>query len=122
MIESGLHDYLFDATKAGASDLHVSVGLTPMIRVHGKVQPLEYPTLEPPATRELIYDILPNEQRQRLENDWELDSAYSLTRTARFRVNVYLQRGSLGAAFRAISEKIPSVEELGLPYTIEQMA
>ncbi len=122
MIESGLHDYLFDAIKAGASDLHVAVGLPPMIRVHGKVQPLEYPALTSTATREMIYDILSNEQRQRLENDWELDIAYTLPRTARFRVNVYFQRGSLGAAFRAIPQKIPSFEELGLPKAIEQMA
>ena len=122
MIENGLHDYLFDAIKAGASDLHVTVGLPPMIRVHGKVQPLEYPALTPTATREMIYDVLSNEQRQRLENDWELDIAYTLPRTARFRVNVYFQRGSLGAAFRAIPEKIPTFEELGLPKAIEQMA
>lgn len=54
MIESGLHDYLFDAIKAGASDLHVTVGLPPMIRVHGKVQPLEYPTLTPTAPSSLF--------------------------------------------------------------------
>ena len=111
MIESGLHDYLFDAITAGASDLHITVGLPPMIRVHGKVQPLAYPTLTPSATREMIYDILSNEQRQRLENAWELDTAYTLPRTARFRVNVYFQRGALGAAFRTIPEKIPSFEE-----------
>jgi twitching motility protein PilT len=122
MIESGLHEYLFDAIKEGASDLHVTVGLPPMIRVHGKLQPLEYPTLTPSATREMIYDILSNEQRQRLENAWELDTAYTLPRTARFRVNVYFQRGSLGAAFRTIPEKIPSFEELGLPKAVEQMA
>ncbi len=122
MIESGLHDYLFDAIKAGASDLHVTVGLPPMIRVHGKVQPLEYPVLTPNETREMIYDVLSNEQRQRLENNWELDIAYTLPRTARFRVNVYFQRGSLGAAFRTIPEKIPSFEELGLPKAVEQMA
>jgi twitching motility protein PilT len=122
MIESGLHDYLFDAIKAGASDLHVTVGLPPMIRVHGKLQPLEYPKLTSNATREMIYDILSNEQRQRLENAWELDTAYTLPRTARFRVNVYFQRGSLGAAFRTIPEKIPSFEELGLPKAVEQMA
>jgi twitching motility protein PilT len=86
------------------------------------VQPLEYPALTPNATREMIYDIFSNDQRQRLENDWELDIAYTLPRSARFRVNVYFQRGSLGAAFRTIPEKIPSFEELGLPKAVEQMA
>ena len=86
------------------------------------MQPLEYPALTPNATREMIYDIFSNDQRQRLENAWELDTAYTLPRTARFRVNVYLERGSLGAAFRTIPEKIPSFEELGLPKAVEQLA
>jgi twitching motility protein PilT len=122
MIESGLNDYLFDAIKAGASDLHITVGLPPMIRVSGKVQPLDYPPLTANTTREMLYDILSNEQRQRLENDWELDIAYTLPRAARFRVNVYFQRGSLGAAFRTIPEKVLNFNELGLPKAIEQMA
>jgi twitching motility protein PilT len=122
MIESGLNDYLFDAINAGASDLHITVGLPPMIRVSGKVQPLDYPPLTANTTREMLYDILSNEQRQRLENDWELDIAYTLPRVARFRVNVYFQRGSLGAAFRTIPEKILNFNDLGLPKAIEQMA
>ncbi|CAN5187689.1 hypothetical protein BH24ACT19_BH24ACT19_01410 [soil metagenome] len=122
MIESGLNDYLFDAMKAGASDLHVTVGVPPMIRVNGKVQPLDYPPLTPDVTREMIYGILSNDQRQRFETEWELDFAYTLPRTARFRVNVYLQRGSMGAAFRVIPEKIKNFAELGLPKAIEQMA
>ncbi len=122
MIESGLNDYLFDAVKAGASDLHITVGLPPMIRIHGKVEPLDYPALTPNTTREMIYDILSNDQRQRFESEWELDFAYTLPRTARFRVNVYLQRGSMGAAFRTIPEKIKPFSELGLPKAIEQMS
>ncbi len=61
MIESGLNDYLFDAMKAGASDLHITVGVPPTIRVDGKVQPLSYPPLTPNITREIIYDILSND-------------------------------------------------------------
>ena len=100
--ESGLSDYLFDAIQMEASDLHITAGLPPMVRIHGKVQPLDSPPLTPNVTRELIYDILSNDQRQRLENEWELDFSYSLPHTARFRVNVYFQKGALGAAFRAI--------------------
>ena len=122
MVRSGLNDYLFDAVRAEASDLHVTVGLPPMIRVHGKVQPLKYPELTPIATREMIYGILSNDQRRRLENDWELDFSYTLPRTARFRVNVYFQRGSLGAAFRPIPDEIKSFEELGLPAAIGDIA
>jgi len=122
MIESGLNDYLVDAFSAGASDLHITTGLPPMIRVHGKVQPLDYPELTPNVTRELVYDILSNDQRQRLESNWELDIAYSVPRMARFRVNVYFQRGSIGAAFRTIPDQIKNFHELGLPSAIEQMA
>ena len=120
-MQSGLNDYLFDAIRAGASDLHITVGLPPMIRVHGKVRPLDYPPLTPTMAREMIYDILTGDQRQRLENDWELDISYSLPRTARFRVNVYFQRGSLGAAFRTIPYDIKDLKELGLPKAIEDM-
>src|ERR687895_1710055 len=119
--ESGLSDYLFDAIQMEASDLHITAGLPPMVRIHGRVQPLDYPPLTPNVTRELIYDILSNDQRQRLENEWELDFAYSLPRTARFRVNVYFQRGSLGAAFRAIRHEIKSLSELGLPKAIHDI-
>jgi twitching motility protein PilT len=121
MIQTGLNDYLFDAIEAGASDLHVTVGLPPMIRVHGKVEPLDYPPLTPNVTREMIYDILSNDQRQRFESEWELDFAYTLPRTARFRVNVYFQKGSMGAAFRTIPHEIKGLKELGLPKAIEDM-
>jgi twitching motility protein PilT len=118
MIQAGLNDYLFDSIRMGASDLHVTVGLPPMVRVRGEVQPLDYPPLTANVTRELIYDILTGDQRQRLENDWELDFAYSLPRTARFRVNVYFQKGSLGAAFRTIPHEIMSLDKLGLPKAV----
>ena len=121
MIQTGLNDYLFDAIRAGASDLHITVGLPPMVRVNGEVQPLDYPPLTANVTRELVYDILSNDQRQRLENDWELDFSYTLPRTARFRVNVYFQKGALGAAFRTIPQEVLSLHNLGLPRAVEDM-
>jgi len=121
MIESGLNDYLLDAIKMGASDLHITVGVPPMVRLSGKVQPLDYPRFTPNSTRELIYDILSNDQRQRLETELELDFAYTLPRIARFRVNVYFQRASMGAAFRTIPHEIRSFSDLGLPKAIEDM-
>src|SRR3712207_1076444 len=120
-VESGLSDYLFDAIQMEASDLHITAGLPPMVRIHGRVKPLDYPPLTPNVTRDLIYDILSNDQRQRLENEWELDFAYTLPRTARFRVNVYFQKGALGAAFRAIPEVIKSIKELGLPESVQDL-
>src|ERR687893_626714 len=119
--QSGLSDYLLDAVSMGASDLHVTAGLPPMVRISGKVEPLDYPTLTANATRDLIYDLLSNDQRQRLENEWELDFSYALPRSARFRVNVYFQRGAIGAAFRTIPSEIKSISELGLPKAVEEL-
>jgi twitching motility protein PilT len=121
MTDSGLADYLLEAVQREASDLHVTAGLPPMVRIRGKVQPLDYPPLTPNVTRELIYDVLSNDQRQRLENEWELDFSYSLPHTARFRVNVYFQRGAMGAAFRTIPHEIMSLQELGLPSAVEDL-
>jgi twitching motility protein PilT len=121
MNETGLGDYLLEAVDMGASDLHVTAGLPPMVRISGKVQPLEYPPLTANATRDMIYDVLSNEQRQRLENEWELDFSYSLPHMARFRVNVYFQKGSLGAAFRTIPSDIRSIKELGLPEAVQDL-
>lgn len=121
MIQTGLNDYLLDAIQAGASDLHMTAGLPPMIRVHGKLQPLDYPPLTPNLTREMIYEVLSNDQRQQFESERELDFAYTLPRTARFRVNVYLQKGSMGAAFRTIPHEIKDLKELGLPKAVEDM-
>src|ERR671933_1322514 len=122
MNETGLGDYLLDAVSKGASDLHITAGLPPMVRISGKVEPLDYPTLTTNATRDMIYDLLSNEQRQRLENEWELDFSYALPRSARFRVNIYFQRGALGAAFRTIPSEIKSISDLGLPQVIEELS
>ncbi len=117
----GLNDYLIDAMDAGASDLHVTVDLPPMIRVDGEVKPLDYEPLKPNIIRDLIYEILTDNQRQRLESDWELDFSYGVPRLARFRVNVYYQRGSLGAAFRTIPHEIMDLDDLGLPSAVKSM-
>jgi twitching motility protein PilT len=108
-------DILQDVVDLGASDLHLAVGLPPMVRIDGELRGLDYPELTPNKTRELVYSILNQEQRQRLETDWEVDLSYSLYGTARFRVNAYFQRGSLSAALRTVPMNIKTVEELGLP-------
>ena len=121
MIQSGLGDYLLDAVSMGASDLHVTTGLPPMVRISGKIEPLNYPSLTTNATRDLIYDLLSSDQRQRLENEWELDFSYALPHNTRFRVNVYFQRGALGAAFRTVPSEIMSISALGLPKAVEDL-
>jgi len=101
-----------------ASDLHLAVGVPPMVRMDGRLEALDYPVVTPGEARELIYSILSQDQRQKLETDWEVDLSYSLYGQARFRVNAYFQRGTLGAAFRVVPVVIKTVEELGLPKVI----
>ena len=113
---------LMQVLERKASDLHITVGRPPMVRVRGRLTPMEeFPTLTSSDTRELIYSILSNDQRQRLETDWQIDFAYAIPGTARFRVNAYFQRASLGAAFRLIPAEIQSIETLGLPTVAHDM-
>ena len=115
-MEFDFADVLLEVLERNASDLHITAGVPPMVRVRGRLTQMEgYPQLTSDDTREIIYSILSNDQRQRLETDWQLDFAYSIPGHARFRVNAYFQRGSLGAAFRLIPAKIESIETLGLP-------
>jgi twitching motility protein PilT len=115
-------DLLMEVVARKASDLHITAGAHPTIRVRGRLTPLEdYPKLSPTDTREIVYSILNNDQRQRLETDWQLDFAYSIPGHARFRVNAYYQRGAMGAAFRLIPFGLSSIEELGLPAIVHEL-
>src|SRR4029079_17332936 len=99
-----------------ASDVHLTPGFPPAVRVRGTIQPLEgYDKLTPQETRDVVYSILNDDQRKRFENQQQLDLAYAVPRVARFRVNCYFQRGSVSAAFRHIPHDIPELDSLGLP-------
>ena len=102
-----------------ASDVHLSPGFAPAVRVRGKITPLDYPPLTPQDTREIVYSILNDSQRKAFENNLQLDLAYAIPGVARFRVNVFFQRGAISAAFRHIPEQIESLESLGLPQVLE---
>src|ERR687883_33176 len=91
-------DAIIQVIERGASDLHLTAGSAPLIRVHGRLTPLDYPVLSPQDVRETVYSILTSDQRQRLETDWQIDLAYSVPSKGRFRVNAYFQRASIGAA------------------------
>jgi twitching motility protein PilT len=92
-----------------------------MVRVRGHLTPLDdYPVLSPTETRDVVYSILTNDQRQRLENDWQLDFAYQIPDRARFRVNAYFQRSAIGAAFRLVPEELLSIDALGLPPVVHE--
>jgi twitching motility protein PilT len=99
-----------------ASDVHLSAGFAPAMRVRGRVVPMEgLPKLKPQDTREIVYSLINDSQRKRFENDMQLDFAYSVPGIARFRVNIFFQRGSISAAFRHIPNELQSLEALGLP-------
>jgi len=104
-----------------ASDVHLTPGYPPAIRLRGKITPIEgYDPLTPQDTREVVYSILNDAQRKRFENEQQLDFAYAIPSVARFRVNCYFQRGSVSAAFRHIPNEIESLESLGLPMVLEE--
>jgi twitching motility protein PilT len=121
-MEFDFADVLLQVMDRNASDLHLTAGSQPMIRHHGKLHALDYPVLTPQMTREVIYSILTNDQRQRLETDWQIDFAYSIPGKARFRVNSYFQRASLSAAFRLIPSEMPKLRDLALPPVLQEFA
>jgi twitching motility protein PilT len=117
-------DDLLEAMVAlGASDLHVTVGSHPAIRVNGRLERLEqFPRLTPDDTQRLLYRILSTEQQKHLEINRQIDVSHSIPGLARFRVNVYFQRESLGAAFRMIPAELKTLEDLGLPPQLRELS
>src|SRR5947209_15786929 len=113
-------DILINVMELGASDLHITAASPPMVRLRGRLQPLDYPKLSPQDTREIVYSILTEEQRKRLENDWQIDFSYTIPGRARFRVNAFYQRATVGAAFRLIPTRMPQLKDLGVPSVIEE--
>jgi twitching motility protein PilT len=117
-----IEDLMEEVVERGGSDLHVSAGLPPYIRINGKLTPTEYPPLTAEECQRLIFSMLNNTQRKTLEQTWELDCSYGVRGLARFRVNVYKDRGTYAAALRALSSKIPTIETLGLPNIVREMS
>ncbi len=108
---------------ANGSDLHLTAGTPPVVRVHGELERLdEYPELTPRALQGMIYAILPQKLRERFEQELELDMSYSLPGRARFRVNVFMQRDAVGAVFRVIPFEIKDIDSLGLPPVVADLA
>src|SRR5262245_12663685 len=117
-----IDELLEQCAALGASDLHVTIGSPPVVRVHGKLVAIaDAAPLDADGTQELLYRILSTEQQKRLEIDRQIDLAHFVPGVARFRVNVYFQRDALGAAFRQIPQEIKSLEELGLPASLHEL-
>jgi twitching motility protein PilT len=122
--EAGLlTELLIEVLEKGASDLHITAGARPTIRLHGSLGQLEErPILTPPVIQRMMYALLTQRQREKFEEDLELDFAYAVPGKARFRVNLYRQRDALGAAFRLIPYEIKALEDLGIPPSISNFA
>src|SRR6188472_3535236 len=97
------------------SDLHITTQTPPQIRVHGKLQTLDLPVLGPSDTKALAYSVLTDAQKKRFEESLELDFSFGIRGLARFRCNVFNQRGAVAAVYRLIPEQIKTFDELGLP-------
>jgi twitching motility protein PilT len=118
-----MHDLLTLMIERGASDLHITTGTHPQIRLHGKLTPLtQFEVQMPQDTQRLAYSVLNEGQKQKFEEENELDLSFGIQGLARFRCNVYRQRGAVAAAIRVIPVKIRAFDELGLPAIVEQMA
>jgi len=113
-----MRDLLVAMAERNASDLHITSGTPPTLRVHGHLMPLEYPPLTPDQTKALAYSLITTEQRERFEANHELDFSYGITGLSRYRVNVYQQKNAVGIAIRSIPHQPKTFEELGLPAEI----
>src|ERR1700750_2594755 len=120
---NSIDELLERMVEANASDLHVTTGTPPAIRVRGEVERLEgFDPLHAEQTQQLLYRILSSEQQKHFEINRQLDFSYSIPGLARFRVNVYFQRESIGAAFRLIPTELKTLEELGIPESLHVLA
>jgi twitching motility protein PilT len=117
-----LNDLLNLVVDNNASDLHLTVGSPPVLRIDGELVTTDLDVLTPMDTRSLVYNMLTAEQQKEFEENLELDISYSVHGFGRFRVNVYKQRGCIGAAFRTIPSKIPSITDLNLPPKVKDFA
>lgn len=119
--EVHVDDLLRLIVERGASDLHMAVGIPPVLRVDGELMPTNYAIATAQDTQRICYDILTDEQIQRFESTLELDFSYSIAKVSRFRVNLFRDKGAVAAAFRVIPQRIPTVRELNLPPILEEL-
>jgi twitching motility protein PilT len=117
-----LEELLVQVFERGASDLHLSPGLPPVLRIDGNLVRTEHAPLSKEDCQRLIFSMLTNEQRRVLEQNWDLDCSYGVSGLGRFRVNVYKDRGSYAAALRTIRADVPTFEQLNLPQVVKEIA
>jgi twitching motility protein PilT len=117
-----LPELLKALVELNGSDLHLTISTPPQVRIHGKLQPLDLPPLAPAETKQLAYSVLTDSQKKRFEESLELDFSFGIRGLARFRCNVFNQRGATAAVYRVIPEQIKTFDELGLPSVIANLA
>jgi twitching motility protein PilT len=121
-LKVNLHQLLKTMIEKGASDMHITTGTPPLLRIDGSMVPLKLPPLGPVETKQLCFSVLTEEQRAHFEKHNELDLSFGVKGLSRFRANIYMQRGAVAGAFRTIPFKILSFDELGLPAIVAEFA
>jgi twitching motility protein PilT len=116
-----LHQLLKTMVERGGSDLHITTNSAPQIRIDGKLTPLDMPPLMAPETKQLAYSVLTDAQKHRFEENLELDLSFGIKGLARFRANIFNQRGATAAVYRQIPYEILGFRELGLPAVVEEI-
>ena len=117
-----LHQLLKAMLDKGSSDLHITTGSPPQLRLDGQLVPLRTDPLTPVDTKQICYSILTDQQKLRFEENQELDLSFGVKNLARFRANIFMQRGAVAGAFRMIPFKIVPLNELGLPAVVGELA
>ncbi|NOY89259.1 MAG: Flp pilus assembly complex ATPase component, partial [FCB group bacterium] len=117
-----LRELLEQMVKMDASDLHLTVGSPPVVRIDGKLQRLNYDLLTSEETKKLSYSMLNEKQKLKFEQNSELDFSFGIEQMSRFRCNIFMQRGNVAVALRQIPYKIRSFEELALPKVVAEFA
>ena len=117
-----IQQLLHTMVQAGASDLHITTGTPPQIRVDGQMTPIKMRTMLPADTKHICYSILTDAQKRKFEENNELDFSFGVKGLARFRGNIFMQRGAVGGVFRLIPYKILTFEELGLPQVVTDIS
>src|SRR5512135_44041 len=118
---ASLRDLLKKMVEMGGSDLHITPHTPPQIRLHGHLQPMDMPPLAPSETKALAYSVMTDAQKHRFEEDLELDFSFGLKGLARFRANVFNQRGATAAVFRVIPFDIMTFAQLNLPPVVSKL-
>jgi len=117
-----LRELLELMAKRGASDLHLTVGAPPMIRIDGKLVKLDFDRLTPEVTKKLAYSMMNEKQKLKFEDNSELDLSFGIENLSRFRCNIFVQRGNVAVSMRQIPYRVQSFEELGVPKVIQEFA